>query len=1008
MTHWLATLSELYGLSFTSLDALAGEVDQNFRIKSEEGDAYLLKITAPATEEASLRFQVALLAHLNEQTLHFKIPKPIARRDGTFYGQHILPEIGSCFIRVYSWVPGRMLATVKPRSYPLLANWGRMAAELTVALAGFTHSDAPTDYKWNPSQALESRPLSRFFTASYQHELADYFWEMFIHRALPQLPILRKSINYNDAHEHNLLVEEATIDPHICGLIDFGDAMFTQTINELAIACAYAAMDFPDPLVAIVEVVKAYHTIFPLQDLEIEVLFPLIAARLLISVSQSAYHKKEAADNAYLQISEQAAWALLLKMRKLHPVFVLAQLRYACGLTVLSQPDFEQWAKRSASSFHPILPLANRQVVAIDCSVGSKALGGYSDFIGSEAFAASIQRMIQAAGGAIGVGGYREVRPFYTTAAYQTEGNDGPRWRTTHLGYDCWMPAGTAVSVPYPATVHSFGYDAADRSYGATIILAHHPNDYPVFYSLYGHLNKAALEGLYVGKTLAAGTVFAQIGTYEENGGWPPHLHFQLMLDMLGQTGDFPGVAYPEEAAVWLALCPDPRLLMPDLPSQLRSDPAEQKITDLLAKRKKQLGYNLSLSYQQPLHILRGWGAYLLDHSGRRYLDTVNNVAHVGHEHPKVVAAGQRQLAVLNTNTRYLHEEIVAFAEALTATLPEALSVVYFVNSGSEANELALRMASAWSGGSRHMLAIEAGYHGNTSRTIEVSSYKFDRKGGSGRPSYTELLPLPDTYRGLHRDPATAGRSYAAYATEAIARIQAQGHRLAGFIAESILSCGGQIVLPAGYLAAVYAAVRAAGGLCVADEVQVGLGRVGTHFWGFELQGVVPDIVTIGKPIGNGYPLGAVVCTTAVATAFANGMEYFNTFGGSPVACAIGQSVLSVLREEALQENAAKIGAYLQAGFLELQSDFPIIGQWRGQGLFQGIELVEDPNSRKPAQRQAAYLANRMRQLACLMSTDGPDENILKIKPPMCFSSQDADQLFTYLRQVLQEDAAQP
>jgi 4-aminobutyrate aminotransferase-like enzyme len=498
--------------------------------------------------------------------------------------------------------------------------------------------------------------------------------------------------------------------------------------------------------------------------------------------------------------------------------------------------------------------------------------------------------------------------------------------------------------------------------------------------------------------------VIAHIGNFPVNGNWPPHLHFQIMLDLLEWEGDFPGVAFPNQRAIWMSICPDPALIQPkDLPFPCL--PADH--TAIHPIRANHLGKSLSLSYDEPLHIVRGFGPYLYDSDARRYLDTVNNVAHVGHEHPAVVKAGQQQMGLLNTNTRYLHENITGLAKELLATLPPELSVVHFVNSGSEANELALRMARTWQGHT-DMIAVEVGYHGNTGAVIDVSSYKFDGKGGLGTPPYTQIVPIPDTYRGLYRgDHPEPGKLYADHLDEAIENIHQLDRGVAGFICESILSCGGQIVLPNAYLQEAYLKVRAAGGLCIADEVQVGFGRVGSHFWGFELQGVIPDIVTMGKPMGNGHPLAAVVCRPEVAEAFANGMEYFNTFGGNPVSCAIGRAVLRVIREEKLQENALHTGAYLRQRLLDLQNRYDIIGDVRGPGLFQGIELVRHQETLTPAANEATYIANRMRQLGILMSTDGPWHNVLKIKPPLCFGRQEVDFLVDTLDRVLQEDYLQ-
>jgi 4-aminobutyrate aminotransferase-like enzyme len=469
------------------------------------------------------------------------------------------------------------------------------------------------------------------------------------------------------------------------------------------------------------------------------------------------------------------------------------------------------------------------------------------------------------------------------------------------------------------------------------------------------------------------------------------------MLAKLDYVDDFPGVAYPQEVNVWKSICPDPNLIF-GIPGLKTRDPEDESA--ILSYREEHLGKSLSLSYREPLIIARGSGVYLIDPMGRKYLDTVNNVAHVGHEHPRIVKAGQQQMAILNTNTRYLHSEITDFTKELLDTFPEELSVVHVVNSGSEANELALRITRAFTQ-QKDMIVVEVGYHGNTGGCIDISSYKFDGRGGNGAPDHTHVVPLPDEYRGIYQGENTGPR-YARHIEEQIAGIQSEGRNVAGFICESIISCGGQIELPEDYLKLAYEAVRNAGGICIADEVQTGCGRVGTKFWGFQLHDVIPDIVTIGKPIGNGHPLAAVICTQEVADAFANGMEYFNTFGGNPVSCAIGREVLNVIKDEKLQENALRIGNYLKSELEKLQKDFPLIGDIRGQGLFLGVELCDE--HKNPLTEMAAYLINRMKELGILMSTDGKDDNVLKIKPPMVFSEENADELLTGLRTILNED----
>lgn len=432
-----------------------------------------------------------------------------------------------------------------------------------------------------------------------------------------------------------------------------------------------------------------------------------------------------------------------------------------------------------------------------------------------------------------------------------------------------------------------------------------------------------------------------------------------------------------------------------------RGQAVERDKQELLELRRQHLGRNLSVSYRDPLKIVRGAGQYLFDENGRRYLDCVNNVCHVGHCHPRVVEAGTKQMALLNTNTRYLHDNLVEYALRLTATMPDPLSVCFFVNSGSEANELALRLARAHTGG-REVIALEHAYHGHTQALIDVSHYKFAGPGGPGRPKHTHVVPLPDPYRGAHKGyEAASGAAYAAYVAVACTDIERNGLRLAAFLAESVSGCGGQVFFPDGYLAHAYEVARAAGGVCIADEVQVGFGRVGANVWAFALQDVVPDIVTMGKPIGNGHPLAAVVTTPEIAASFDGGMEYFNTFGGNPVSCAIGLAVLDVMEEEGLQPHALEVGKHFLAGLRELQARQRLVGDVRGEGLFIGVELVSDEDTLAPAAAQASELVESLRQRGILLSIDGPYHNVVKIKPPMPFTVQNADEVVAAMDQIL-------
>ncbi len=417
--------------------------------------------------------------------------------------------------------------------------------------------------------------------------------------------------------------------------------------------------------------------------------------------------------------------------------------------------------------------------------------------------------------------------------------------------------------------------------------------------------------------------------------------------------------------------------------------------------RRKHLSENLSLAYNKPLKIVAGKGAYLYDQQGNRYLDMVNNVCHVGHCHPKVVLAGQQQMAMLNTNTRYLHDNIIHFSKKLLATMPDELSVCMFVNSGSEANELALRLARTYTQ-RKSMVVVEGAYHGNTNGCIDISPYKFDGKGGMGAPDWVHKVSVADPYRGEFRgNTPEVGLQYADEVYHLLTKLEAEKQPVCAFICESIQGVGGQIIHPPEYLKSAYQYVRRAGGVCIADEVQVGMGRVGSHWWAFQTQEVVPDIVTIGKPLGNGHPLAAVVTTKAIADAFVTGMEYFNTFGGNPVSCAIGSAVIDAIHEEKLLAHATKVGSYLRQGLLSLQEKFPIIGDVRGLGLFIGVEFVKSRITLEPAVEQIDFVIETLKARGILLTTEGPLHNVLKIKPPLAFSVTDADFFLSQLASVL-------
>ncbi|MGV8815608.1 MAG: aminotransferase class III-fold pyridoxal phosphate-dependent enzyme [Gelidibacter sp.] len=979
--------------------ALPGEVDFNFRIKIANSQGYILKISRHNESESYLDFQQKILQFVEAHGEHLMVPKVIVDGDGNAISEIIDAHGHKRHVRLLTWISGRVWSGVNPQLDDLRFSLGEQCGLLTQALQGFDHPEAHRAFEWDIAQALWTKPHVGLFDTD-EKEIIAYFQSQF-EKSQESYAQLRKAVVHNDGNDNNVIVTSDLIHPKVQAVIDYGDAIHTQIINDLAVACAYAIMDHNDPLEAALSIVKGYHSKFELQEEELLHLYHAIAMRLVISVTKSALNKIKEPDNAYLLISEKPAWEVLKKWRQISSDFAHNSFRNACGFEAHPyQKSFKDWAEKQKFKLEDLFPTIQKEDLAhLDLSVSSKWIGHQKEFDDLDLFEFKINQLQKQVPNKVIAGGYLEPRAIYTSNAYGKTGNSGKENRTIHLGIDFWLPSDTPVHALLDGEVVVAVNNAGNKEYGGFVILKHATAGLE-FYTLYGHLSVATTTKHKVGDFIQKGGLVGELGNSTENGNWVPHLHFQVLLSLLNFENDFPGVAYYNQIEVWQSICPDPNLLFK---SEGLYNSIEVSNQELINYRKQHLGKSLSLQYKVPIKMVRGAGQYLMDQFGKMYLDTVNNVAHVGHEHYEVVKAGQEQMALINTNSRYLHDNINDLAKELLETLPAELSVLHFVNSGSEANELAIRMVKAATG-QRDIIASEVGYHGNSNMCIDISSYKFDGKGGSGAPEHTHIFPLPDAYRGKYRGDA-AGKKYAEEVQKQIDVVHEKGRGVGAFIIEPIISCGGQIELPQGFLAKAYSLIRAAGGLCISDEVQTGCGRMGETFWGFQLHDVVPDIVTIGKPLGNGHPLAAVACTKEVAEKFANGMEYFNTFGGNPVSCAIGTEVIRTVKREKLQENALKVGTFLKTELNKLAEEFPIIGDVRGQGLFLGIELVDAAIN--PLAAQTDYLANRMKDHGILMSTDGPDHNVLKIKPPIVFSNENAVELIFYLRKIFAEDFMQ-
>ena len=998
-------VKERYGLE-GSLSVLPSERDQNFLVGAGETQ-YVMKVANATEEYTTLDAQNQVMTHVDRLGL---FPKVVRSLQGEKIETIVLPDGKNHFVRLLTYLNGTPLGNVKRHSHELMVDLGRKLGELDKALQGFDHPALHRDFQWDLGNGLNIvRKNLKLIRDKNMRSMVSAMTTNFEKFTVPLFPRLRMSAIYNDANDYNVLVGGGTDiysrNQTVTGFIDLGDMVYGHTVSDLAIAIAYAVLDKPQPLATAAEIVKGYHSAFALTEDEIAALFGLVTLRLCLSVCIGAEQQKSQPDNEYLGISQQSIRNTLPKLMKFHPRFAEATFRAACGLTPFaSSPRVVRWLRKQAKSFAQILPvdLRTEPLVVFDLGIDSPLLHGDPRENAEPKLTRQLDAIMDESGAQVGIGQYDEARYLYTSSAFVTGDKPADETRTIHLGIDLFAKVGTPVRAPLDGKVVAFADNASAQDYGPVIVLEHEIDRDTKFYTLYGYLRRQSLKCLKVGQKIKKGKKIAELGSAAVNGGWTPHLHFQIMVELLGLGTDIPGVALPSQQSVWLGLCPDPNLIL-NIPKKVLPKHAPTK-EETLASRRQRLGGNLSIAYRSPVKIVRGWMQYLYDEQGRKYIDAYNNVAHVGHCHPRVVESARSQIGVLNTNTRYLHDNINRYAERLTAVMPDSLEVCYFVNSASEANELALRLARVYTG-QRDMIVLDTAYHGNTTSLIDISPYKHNGPGGTGAPDWVHTVPIPDVFRGEYKaDDPQAGAKYAAYVKRVIESLKS--NRLAGFIAESLPSVGGQIVFPKGYLADVYRYVRDTGGVCIVDEVQTGFGRVGSHMWGFEMQKVVPDIVVLGKPIGNGHPLGAVVTRRDIAEAFDNGMEYFTTFGGNPVSCAVGLAVLDVLEDERLQQNALHVGNQLLKGLKSFVGKYQMVADARGAGLFLGLELVRDLSTLEPAPVEASFISNRMREHGILLGTDGPYHNVVKIRPPMQFNGSDAEFLLETLEKILKEDFA--
>jgi 4-aminobutyrate aminotransferase-like enzyme/Ser/Thr protein kinase RdoA (MazF antagonist) len=939
-------LAREFGLRAVAQSPLGGEVDQNVAVDLSDGSRVVVKVSSPGADADEIRWRHALQALAGRPGVlgPVEVTTAVAARNGDTAVP--IDRAGSRrIVTVQRWLPGRTLSELNSHSAQLLGELGLTAARMVQALAPATALPGATTRHWDVLRSPEAiadgiDAVEDPVRQAQVRRIVGWF-----DRAMDRHGAgLAKSVVHQDLNDFNVIARPGTDGRHhVHGVLDFADALYTARIGELAVAVAYSMLRKANPLSAAAAVIQGYAAELDLTEDELAVLYPLAAARLCVN---AVTWTKRCADGgtSYGHERMKHTWPAIALLAATPPEVGELVVRAAAGAAIEPGRPVPGAGARRAVPGPDLVPFepAHEPVSGDD--------------------QARLGRHLQADAG---------------TVARRTTG--AGEAATLRLGVEIVSSRPFQVVAPQPAVVQE--RDSAD------LILRHEGAE--TIWSRWTGLDSPLLTGVPV----AAGD---PIGAAQAT------LRVAIFRSLESARAGGRPLVPPSEAAAWAIVSPDPSEFLglgarPDTGTDWTAD-------KVLATRNVRFARSQRSYYDRPMQLVGGRGAWLYDEFGRGYLDVMNNVSHVGHTNPRVVEAATAQLGRLNTNSRFLYQGIAEYAERLTALLPDPLEVVFLVCSGSEANDLAVRMARTVTGRS-DVLVVDGAYHGNTSVLTGLSPNRYKGPGGTGPDPTTHEVQQPNRYRGpFGYDDPDAGSKYAADVQRQVDRLTALGTPPAAFIAESAMGTAGSIFYPDGYLERAHASVRAAGGLCIADEVQVGFGRFGDVFWGFESQGVVPDIVTMGKPIGNGHPMAAVVTTREIADAFDTGMRYFNTFGGNPVSCAIGTAVLDEISERGLQAHAAETGRVLKDRLDELAGRHALIGDVRAHGMYLGIELVRDRATKDPAPQKALLLSELLKDEGVLVYPTGAAENVLKIKPPLAFTPADAELFTEVLDEVLARD----
>jgi 4-aminobutyrate aminotransferase-like enzyme/Ser/Thr protein kinase RdoA (MazF antagonist) len=948
-------LSTHYGLTARA-ESLGSQQDKNFLVfDADDRPLGVLKIANPAFTAAELAAQdtAAELIADEEPTLRVAVPLPNLAGEKCTAVTGLLD--GTAHVRLLRYLPGGTLVGAGHLSPEVVAGMGDLAGRVSRALAGFRHRGLDRALQWDlrVGHDVVEALVSHVDDPSHRDRLtaaAAAAWARIAPLA-DQLPRQAVHLDLTDANVVVTRIDGAA--PRPDGVIDFGDLSDTWAVAELAITLSSVLGHAGTTPTSILPGIKAFHAVRPLTAAEADVLWPLLVLRAAVLIVSGAQQAALDPDNAYITDQSEDEWRMFEQATSVPIEVMTGVIRAELGLAAT-----------------PAVVAGGSLIAGLDpASVTTLNLSPTSDvFDGAFRPGAwlppgvedELSRAAMRDGASLVVTRFGEPR--LTRAPALSQGSP----EVIPTGNSLWPAQNATVTAPWPGVLDHLGDELVLRGdhYELTVTGAD-------VAAAAGHVDVGAALA-----TAAAGRRF-EVGI--RPAGAPPA----------------PTFTTAELAPGWLALARDPGPLLG------LTAPVPAATRDLLARRDDSFAKVQEHYYRRPPQIERGWRHFLMSTSGRVYLDMVNNVAVLGHAHPRVADAAARQLRRLNTNSRFNYEAVVEFSERLTATLPDPLDTVFLVNSGSEASDLALRLATAVTG-RRDVVAVREAYHGWTYGTDAVSTSTADNPNAiATRPDWVHTVESPNSFRGKYRGADAA--KYAGDAVRQIERLVAAGRAPAGFICESVYGNAGGMALPDGYLPQVYAAVRAAGGLAIADEVQVGYGRLGEWFWGFHQQNVVPDVVSVAKSTGNGYPLGAVITSRAVADAFGSQGYFFSSTGGSPLSCAIGLTVLDVLRDEDLQRSASRVGGHLKARLLALRDKHPIIGTVHGMGLYLGVEMIRDQETLAPATAETAAICDRMLELGVVIQPTGDHLNILKTKPPLCIDVDGADFYVDALDRVLTE-----